>query len=295
MWVFLSKIRIKNIYYHFKSNNTKNSKICTTKAKFLLKYGREKTIVAPMKPSIRQKLRAIADFFFPRICIGCGEVNAKGRFNFICPQCSTDIFYCRGGRCLICGELLGASDMPNMRGCHKCNDMRIAYKEALCPVVFGGKVKDLIHALKYAKALHVAGDLAKIALLHPETKAFLRDAYIVPVPLHWRRRFSRGYNQAEEVAKALIKTAPELNAKITHPLKRARPTSTQTRLSREERAENIKGAFEPTREAAELDKSKRIVIFDDVMTTAATINECARILKRAGFKDIYAFAIAKKI
>ncbi len=248
-----------------------------------------------MKPSTRQKLKAIADFFFPRICIGCGKVNAKGRFNFVCPQCAADIFYCTGGRCLICGELLGASDMPNIRGCHKCNDMHIAYKEALCPVVFGGKAKDLIHALKYTKALHVAGDLAKITLLHPETKDFLRDAYIVPVPLHWRRKILRGYNQAEAVAAAIIKGAPQLNAELAHPLKRTRPTSTQTRLSREERAENIKGAFAPTAAAAKLDKTKRIVIFDDVMTTAATINECARVLKRAGFKNIYAFAVAKKI
>ena len=260
-----------------------------------MKYSHENTIVAAMKPSTRQKLKAIADFFFPRICIGCGKVNAKGRFNFVCPQCAADVFYCTGGRCLICGELLGASDMPNIRGCHKCNDMRIAYREALCPVVFGGKVKDLIHALKYAKALHVAGDLAKIALLHSETKNFLRDAYIVPVPLHWRRKILRGYNQAEAVAAAIIKAAPQLNAELAHPLKRTRPTSTQTRLSREERAENIKGAFAPTATAAKLDKTKRIVIFDDVMTTAATINECARVLKRAGFKNIYAFAVAKKI
>ncbi len=213
----------------------------------------------------------------------------------LCPDCAKNIVFCKGGKCLLCGEILGANDMPNISGCPKCIEMNIAYNRVLCVTSFSGGIIDLIHALKYKKAPHVAKDLAKIALLHPETRDYLKDSTIVAVPLSKRRKAKRGYNQAEEIALAITKLAPELNIKTEKLLKRIKHTSTQTKLDRQQRIENIEKAFVATNSCNNLDKRQKIVILDDVITTAATINECAKVLKKAGFKNVFAFSIAKRM
>ena len=245
--------------------------------------------------AFRTRINAVADFLFPRRCLACGEINPKGIYKHICGDCATTAMLCTGGRCLICGEIIGGKDSPNVRGCPKCFDIKTAYDEAFCPTVFDGTAKQLIHALKYASAPYAATDLAKLALRHPDTEIFLQNATIVPVPLHWLRRFKRGYNQTEIIARQIVKIAPRLNIKIADILKRTRRTSTQTKLSREARMENIKGAFALKAGVKLPPKDAPIILLDDVMTTTATINECAKTLKRAGFKNIRAFAVAKKI
>ena len=255
--------------------------------------------MAPVKNKTRQTLRRItfriADFIFPRTCLVCGKINPKGVYRHLCGDCAKEISLCTGCRCLICGEILGGADMPDINGCPKCMDMQITYSQALCPTVFSGPIKRLVHAIKYSSAPYAAEDLATAAAFHPKTKDFLRNAVVVPVPLYRLRRLKRGYNQAEVIARALAAKFPELNIEIAHLLRRTRNTSTQTRLTREERTQNIRGAFETTPEAANIRKDAPIVIFDDVMTTAATANECAKTLRKAGFKNLRVFAIAKKI
>ena len=245
--------------------------------------------------SFKNKIDTVADFLFPRRCLYCGSINPKGIYKHICGNCATTAMLCTGGRCLTCGEIIGGKDSPNVRSCPKCFDIKTAYKEALCPTVFDGAIKQLVHALKYASAPYAAADLAKFALGHPDTRKFLIGATIVPVPLHWLRKFKRGYNQTEIIAEQIARIAPDLNIKIADILRRTRRTSTQTKLSREERMENIKGAFAVKKNAILPPKDAAIVLLDDVMTTTATINECAKTLKRAGFKNIRAFAVAKKI
>ena len=110
------------------------------------------------------------------------------------------------------------------------------------------------------------------------------------------RRIRRGYNQSELIAKSIIKAFPYANIRLLNALKRTRRTGTQTRLTKEERAENIKGAFDViSRKLAKIDKQNHIVIVDDVMTSCATMSECAKVLKRRGFKNVDAFALARKI
>ncbi len=248
-----------------------------------------------MKTKRERFIKRIADFLFPRFCVGCGCVNPKGRFDFLCAECARKVTYCIGGKCNICGEILGANNMPNIDGCPMRNELKIAYKRALCPVVFEGTVKKLIHELKYSKAQYVAKDLAKIALRHLQTEDFLSNAIIVPVPIGKLRKITRGYNQTELLAKEISEQCPKLNIKVNHLLKRVKNTETQTKLDRDERIKNMKSAFALNGMKNLPDKDAKIVIIDDVITTTATINECARVLKRAGFKNIFAFSIAKKI
>jgi ComF family protein len=108
----------------------------------------------------------------------------------------------------------------------------------------------------------------------------------VPVPLHWRRRLSRGYNQAELLAKKLRHS----RAKMSFDLARIRNTEMQPSISPEKRAANVRGAF-AVRRGHRFD-GKMICLVDDVKTTGATLNECAKILKEAGAIKVYALILA---
>ena len=185
--------------------------------------------------------------------------------------------------------------MPNIALCPKCANMNIAYKRVLCTTSYNGSIINLIHALKYKNAPYIAKDLAQLALLHPETETFLRDAILVAVPLSFTRKLKRGYNQSEEIVREITKRAHHLNIKTAKLLKRTKQTSTQTRLDRNERMKNVAKAFTHTPQGNTIDKNQKIVIVDDVITTASTINECAKILKKCGFKNIFAFSIAKRM
>ena len=248
-----------------------------------------------IKTTIKLIIKNLANLLFPRVCTSCGAIAFKGRYNTICPNCVKNIAYNTGGRCLQCGEILGANNMPNITKCPKCAEMNIAYKEVLCITVFSGTIVDAIHALKYKNAPYIAKDLAQLALLHPETKAFLQDATLVAVPLSISRKIKRGYNQAEEIALEITKRTKHLNTQHAKLLKRTRSTSTQTKLDRSQRMQNIAKAFATTKICDTIDKNQKIVIIDDVITTASTINECAKVLKKAGFKNIFAFSIAKRM
>lgn len=241
------------------------------------------------------KIRTFIDVLFPRVCVNCKAINPKGKFRQLCPECAKSISICSGGKCLICGEILGTPDMPNVRGCPKCFELKIAFEKSLCATVYTGVIRQMIHLLKYNGATYIAPDIVKTALLCPETKEFLQNAIVVPVPMHPLKKIKRGYNQTEVLAHAIKKLAPELNIKIAKLLKRIQFKTTQTHLSREERIENIKGVFAKTKNISKIDKSAPIVILDDVMTTTATTNECARTLKKAGFKNIRIFTFAKKM
>jgi len=109
---------------------------------------------------------------------------------------------------------------------------------------------------------------------------------IIPVPLFWTKFLKRGYNQAALLAKTISR---ECNMEYADILKRIKDTKTQTRLSTEARRKNVYGAF--MLKSGEVE-GKNVLLIDDVMTTGATINECARVLKQAGAKEVYSCVAA---
>jgi len=110
--------------------------------------------------------------------------------------------------------------------------------------------------------------------------------FVVPVPLHWRRRFQRGFNQSALIAKGLNFG----NAKFNTDLVRIRYTQEQALLTAAARGKNVKGAF-AVRKGHNF-KGKNICLIDDIKTTGATLNECAKILKEAGANKVFAFVLA---
>ena len=247
--------------------------------------------------SIKAIWEAALDIIFPRRCLICGAINPAGEYKYVCPDCINEVHVMRGGHCLTCAEIVGAPDMPNIPRCGKCslNPPKFNRSFALC--IFDGAAREMIHGLKYKCAPHVLKDMSAIATKSEALRDFLKGSVLVPVPIHGSRLAKRKYNQSDLIAKMLVDTFPDNGMQIVRLLKRVKKTTTQTKLDRESRAKNMRGAFKfaPSKRGKEIAPGARIVLVDDVMTTTATLSECAYALKKAGFKHIDAFAFAKKM
>lgn len=244
----------------------------------------------------RRGATALLDAFFPRRCVYCGAANNSGKYDFVCEGCERDIYIIKGGRCLRCSEIIGPNDSPNSAFCPKCAKDPPSFNWSMACCVFSGPARELALGLKYRSSPHLASDIAKIMKETPKLGEFLKDSVLIPVPLHFARKMKRGYNQSEIIANAAIRAFPNSGITISNALRRTKRTDTQTHLTKEERLENIKGAFKANnRKASKIPKGAHIVIVDDVMTSGATMSECARVLKKLGFKNIDAFAFARKM
>jgi ComF family protein len=115
---------------------------------------------------------------------------------------------------------------------------------------------------------------------------------MAPVPLHRWRAYRRGYNQSELLANHL---SPMINVPSKVLLHRVKPTRPQVELGRDQRAENVKNAFQVDKEMTPVIKEKTILLIDDVCTTGATLRECARALRQGGAAAIYALTFARQI
>ena len=147
-------------------------------------------------------------------------------------------------------------------------------------------MKDIIHALKYERRRTISPRLG--ALMRERGADLLSDAsVVVPVPLHPRREYQRGFNQAEDLAR-------ELGVPVMPLLKRVVFTQSQIELPKDQRQENVKDAF-GFRPSASASIPQIVVLVDDVSTTGATLESCARVLKSAGVKEVRALTAARVV
>lgn len=147
-------------------------------------------------------------------------------------------------------------------------------------------MKDVIHALKYERRRTIAPRLG--AFMRHRGADLLRDAsVVVPVPLHPRREYQRGFNQAEDLARELGVPVSPLLRRIVH-------TQSQIELPKDRRQENVNGAF-GFRPSATSSIPRIVVLVDDVSTTGATLEACARVLKCAGVKEVRALTAARVV
>lgn len=164
-------------------------------------------------------------------------------------------------------------------------------------VVYRGIIRKLLYQLKYQPYLtDLIPDLADIcyeALIQEELFVGLlkKQPVLVPIPLSQKRLRKRGYNQAQLLARALGK---KFNLEIQPLLKRVKETKPQYGLKREERQENMKGAFALNDEGLRINDKKGVTILvDDVLTTGSTMLEAAKVLKKNGVKEVWGVALAK--
>ena len=225
------------------------------------------------------------DFVYPPVCLICKEVireeNSQNPRGSVCPVCWNGLEIEEKPYCSECKLDLDISQT------HNCS----TYLDRVYSLgVFDENFQALVHNFKYKNKISLGRILGQ--RLAEELKKYnIPDyAYIIPVPLHPARKRERGFNQSEIVAESL---GAELNLKIEkNILSRIKNTRDQTKLSIEERRQNVAGAFQ-VQDKQKILQGQKIILVDDVITTGATLNECARVLKQAGAKEILAVTIAK--
>ena len=165
-----------------------------------------------------------------------------------------------------------------------CRSGRRGFDEAFCYGAYEGTLRKLIHLFKYNGMRGLDKPLGNLlAAAMPRDRQF--DA-VIPVPLHWRRRWQRGFNQSELLGKVI---ARRRGIPLVKALRRGAATRAQAGLSNAQRRENVAGAFRARRRLAGL----RVLLVDYVMTTGATAGACARALKKAGARSVAVLSLAR--
>ena len=240
----------------------------------------------PEIPSWKRVLMRLLDGFYPPRCALCGTGLRDGRA--LCAECDDELPRLVEPFCQSCGETFpGVIDRPF--ACPNCHDLRFSFDFARPATIRDERTLELVHRLKYNREIHLAGELGRLAagsFADPRLGPALAEAWpLVPVPLHRKRRKERHFNQAAEISQVLSRLT---GLPVLHALRRTRETETQTMLSRRQRMENLRGAFDVTRRGHRWIAASPhgAVLVDDVLTTGSTVNECAKTLRRAGFQNV---------
>lgn len=230
----------------------------------------------------------LLDLIFPRQCVICGGSVAAGE-RFLCWQCVAHLPFVQFPFCSHCGDPVDGRVDRTFR-CYSCAVSEPAFDRARSAVRYRGPVRELLQSFKYGHAAWLAEDLANLLVRCLEAQFSDLDVDVVSaVPLYHARARERGYNQSHLLAVALARQIRK--PLIPRLLKRNRRTETQTHLTLEQRKANVKGAF--TVRNPEWVPGLRVLLVDDVMTTGATVNECARVLKQAGAARVYVVTVAR--
>ncbi len=252
--------------------------------------------------------------FFPGDCRLCGAPLSSISRLPVCSDCLNAIIPVSGPTCVVCGErvLSGAGleesgraaedGRPTQDGrgtrCGLCRRTEQPYARARAYGSYDGNLRGLVHLLKYEQVRPAARVLGR--MLAQAAQGMLADAggevrVMLPVPLHSSKLRQRGFNQAELIAREAARELPpcargdlRLDSLV---LRRTRATDSQTGLTRHQRRENIRGAFEVAR--PEAIAGQEVLLVDDVFTTGTTVSECARVLRRAGAERVLVATVAR--
>jgi len=239
--------------------------------------------------SLLKQVDAGLAFFYPETCQICRMERATAGDGYVCSHCRSQVHFIKPPFCERCG-LPYSGDFTTPFECTNCREMELHFNSARSAVVAHNVVREAIHRYKYQRALWFEPFLADLLLsaVLPTLREQSWD-FIVPVPLHPLKHREREFNQAERLATYLgAATGVPLNLKL---LRRIRPTATQTRLTRQQRAANMRAAFAVC-PRARLD-GERIILVDDVFTTGATTSACAQVLKAAGAGEVCVWTVAR--
>lgn len=229
---------------------------------------------------VRRAWHGFADLVFPPVCLACQA--PLDRHDALCPACWGRMHWIDAPLCPVLGLPFSYDYGPGI-----ISPLAIAnpppFSRMRAVAGHDGVARDLVHRLKYQRRLHLARAMG--GWMQRAGAPLLAEAdYLVPVPLHRRRLWWRGFNQSVVLARAIsVHVGVPLFA---HALERTRMTSRQVGLSGKARERNVQGAFRLHEEARPHLAGKRVVLIDDVYTTGATVRAAVRALQKADIGDI---------
>lgn len=224
------------------------------------------------------------DIIFPLKCATCHNFSQHE----ICPACSSRIVKLKPPFCMICGKPKDQYFVSEL--CEECFIEKPPFIMARSVAIYEGVVKDAIHQFKFNNKRRLAGQLGQMLVdhLHEHGITEKKIDRIMPIPLSGQRQRSRGYNQVALLANVVSLSC---GAKVdAHSLMKIKDTNPQFELSRDQRLENVIGAFDslPVPNAA-------ILLLDDIYTTGATAKEATLALIRAGAKSVHVLTLARAV
>lgn len=227
------------------------------------------------------------NIILPPRCAGSGVVvDAPG---MVSPAFWSQLSFIDNPFCETCGVPFGFGSTVGTI-CAACIDEEPEFTRARSAVVYNDASRKLVMGFKYGDRLHAVQTF--VPWMSRAGEALIAEADIViPVPLHFRRLWQRRFNQSAILGEMLAKRSGIAFAPDA--LTRKRYTVKQKGLSRKERHANVRGAFAVQEKAKEQLRGKNVLLVDDVFTSGATLNECARVLKKAGMAQVYVLTIAR--
>ena len=237
--------------------------------------------------TLRRAGEALVSLLYPPHCANCGADTDGGVH--LCAACAGQAKKIVAPFCRRCSEPFDG-DISSEFTCANCADRTLHFDCAVARYLSRGVVREFVHRFKYDRHFYLRlplTDWLAETLDDERIRAQPIDA-LVPVPLHSARFREREFNQADVLAELLGKRAglPVLRA-----LDRIRYTTTQTRLDRHERMENLRNAFR-VRDTPAV-QNRHLVLVDDIFTTGSTVDECARVLRAAGAASVRVVTVAR--
>ncbi len=234
--------------------------------------------------------QSLRDILFPQQCLGCGKGLKGYQVISFCETCTRGVRLLQEPFCTICGKPFVKSAGVNHL-CSNCLKSRWYFARARAAVFYQEPVSGIVKLFKYSGKMYGLETFAALTHLYYQHNSFPKPDVILPVPLHPKRLRKRGFNQALVLSRKLFTESRKIID--PHVLERHQWTQPQTGLSSEERRRNVRNAFNVPR--PEKIKNKKILLVDDVFTTGATVNECARILIREQASEVEVFTFARAV
>ena len=227
-------------------------------------------------------MKKLLKYIYPEICTLC-TVNPSSE-NYLCTDCIRELEFTQSSDCPLCSsEVTGLLNL-----CHQCLENKRPWSAGGAPLKFSGTARELIHKYKYNSNLTLSRFLIGTMTEYIGDRDFPDIEWVTMVPMHWYKKFKRGFNQAEILARGI---SENLELPCHNLLRRKNTSSSQALKTRRQRQKNITHIFE-VREKQKMPNGA-ILLIDDVMTTGATLAACTKALTDAGAKEVYVLTAAR--